>query len=404
MIKCPNCPKRSIVAFFLFIGITLFAAIASTFNIAVVAMGESGDFNWSSEQKGIILSALYYGFITTQIPGGLLVRIYPPNIIFGVGIVGACILTCVTPFVAKNFYLLITFKVMEGLLLGVMYPAEITLVRNWAPLMERTLFMSLINAGNYIAPVIFMPLAGLLCDTYGWESVFYSVGIAGSIWFVFYIATVKDSPENDKLIGDIEKDYIVSRRGSQIFDKQHAIPWKSIFTSVPFLGIIVANFTLSWGLYTITTQLPTYLIDMNPELALKMTGFYAMLPALTTFILSPVAGGSVDYLLKNELLTTIQVRRYFTCIAFILQSMFLLLAAFIMETHATIAFLSISEGLAAFALCGCGVNYLDIAPQFCGLLLGISIAIGSISGIVSPSLAGIVVQNKVIPSMMASFS
>lgn len=385
--------KRYIVTFFLFFGVALFASISGTFNVAVVAMEESGDFNWSPSEKGVVLSAMYYGFIVTQIPGGLLVRHFPSTIIFGVGIASACVLTFLTPFVAKNLSLLVTLKIMEGLFLGVMYPAEITIVKNWASPLQRTCMMLLISAGNYFGPVISQPLAGILSDNFGWESVFYSVGGVGCIWFIFYIFIVKESPESDNLIGCNENSDILSVQSDNKCDK--TIPWKSILTSIPFWGIIVANFTLSWGLYTIAIQLPTYLNDMNPELAMKMTGFYSMLPSLTTGVMSPVAGWIVGVIHKREWLTTLQVRRYFTCVAFVLQSIFLLLTAFVMESHATLTFLSISEGLAAFALCGYGVNYLDIAPQFCGLLLGISLTFGTIAGILSPLLAGVIVRDKV---------
>jgi len=32
----------------------------------------TGDFNWDSEEQGLILGAFFYGYIATQIPGGIL--------------------------------------------------------------------------------------------------------------------------------------------------------------------------------------------------------------------------------------------------------------------------------------------------------------------------------------------
>lgn len=46
-------------------------------------------------------------------------------------------------------------------------------------------------------------------------------------------------------------------------------------------------------------------------------------------------------------------------------------------------------------LCFFRINFLDIAPQHASVIVGISNTIGTIPGIVSPTLSGYLVQNKV---------
>lgn len=41
------------------------------------------------------------------------------------------------------------------------------------------------------------------------------------------------------------------------------------------------------------------------------------------------------------------------------------------------------------------VNHLDVAPQYASVLMGISNTFATIPGIISPTLTGILVQNKV---------
>lgn len=36
-------------------------------------------------------------------------------------------------------------------------------------------------------------------------------------------------------------------------------PWKSIFTSVPFLALLVTHMGQNWGFWTLLTQIPTYM-------------------------------------------------------------------------------------------------------------------------------------------------
>jgi predicted MFS family arabinose efflux permease len=43
--------------------------------------------------------------------------------------------------------------------------------------------------------VLSLPISGVLCDTLGWESVFYVFGACGLVWFIFWACLVYDSPQ-----------------------------------------------------------------------------------------------------------------------------------------------------------------------------------------------------------------
>jgi len=105
-------------------------------------------------------------------------------------------------------------------------------------------------------------------------------------------------------------------------------------------------------------------------------------------------GFFVDWLRKNDILTTTQVRKLFNCSAFISQTIFMYLAANSTTEFGSIFYLTMAVGLGAFAWAGFSINPLDIAPQYASILLGISNTFATIPGIVSPMLAGIIVQNK----------
>lgn len=73
----------------------------------------------------------------------------------------------------------------------------------------------------------------------------------------------------------------------------------------------------------------------------------------------------------------------------------MLLAAYLMSPVGSILCLTIAVGFQTVTQCGYGVNFLDIAPQYSGIVFGFTNTFGTLSGIVSPILTGVIVQNKV---------
>lgn len=119
------------------------------------------------------------------------------------------------------------------------------------------------------------------------------------------------------------------------------------------------------------------------------------LPYLTMSILVFFSSYLADHLQVKAILTTTQVRRYFNCLSFLGQTVFMMLAAFLLHRTYSVVLLTIGVGIGAFALSGFTVNHLDIAPDYASILMGISNTFGTIPGIVSPLLTGYIVKTPV---------
>lgn len=75
------------------------------------------------------------------------------------------------------------------------------------------------------------------------------------------------------------------------------------------------------------------------------------------------------------------------------QTIFMSLTALLMYRGASITCISLSLGCGGFAWAGFSINHLDIAPQYAAILMGISNTIGTIPGIVSPAITGVIVKD-----------
>ena len=73
----------------------------------------------------------------------------------------------------------------------------------------------------------------------------------------------------------------------------------------------------------------------------------------------------------------------------------MLATAFTHTIPAAITCLTIAVGFGGFAWSGFSVNQLDIAPQYASVIMGISNTIATLPGIISPSITGYIVQNRV---------
>lgn len=376
---------------------------------------QDGPFDWDEKTQGYVLGSFFYGYVVTQLPGGRLAELYGGKWIFGIGILTTAVFTLITPVAAKySVYLLIAVRVLEGLGEGVTFPVMHSMLSQWAPPLERTKLVAVIYAGAQFGTVVSLPISGILCDTLGWESVFYVFGGFGIVWFVFWISLVYDSPAKHPFISEAEKDLIeislgkrsvlsctttIARSGSSESVNRtvsepirRPIPWKSILTSVPVWAIIVAHCCQNWGFYTLLTELPTYMKQIL-HFDIKTNAFLSALPYLVMWIVSVSGSYVVDFLRSREYLSTTAARKLANSLAFYIPAASLVASAFVgCQTEAVVSLLCITVGVNGLNYSGFNANHIDIASNFSGTLMGITNMLGNLMGFLAPMAVSAIVQ------------
>ncbi|XP_025833022.1 sialin-like [Agrilus planipennis] len=399
--------RRYVVSILAFIGFFNIYSLRSNLSVAIIAMVENRtitlengttiyeqEFDWNSSQTGVLLSAFFWGYITTQLIGGILAERYGGKKLFGFGVFTTAVLTLFTPLVAKQSYAgLLALRIIEGIFEGVTYPSIHSVWARWAPPLERSRLATFAFAGSYVGAVVSLTLSGVIGDTLGWESIFYIFGVFATLWFFCWCFLIAESPSEDRFISKEELDYISKSLNKNDEDNRKVKhPWKEILTSMPFWAITCSNFSENWGFNTLLTQLPTFMNDVL-NFNLTASGSLSALPYLAMSICTMLSGFLADMCLKRKYLNTTQVRKIFNCGAFISQTVFMLGAAFLMSAVGSTICLTLAVGLGGFALSGYGVNYLDIGPSHASVLMGISNTFATIPGMVSPTITGLIVQN-----------
>lgn len=400
-------PRRYLVALLSFFGFANIYAMRVNLSVAIVVMThnrtyisangtqvvEPPEFDWGNGVEGVILSSFFYGYILTQIIGGWLACKYGGKNLFGIGVGVTAVFTLLTPIMARSsVYLLVIGRVVEGLFEGVTFPAMYGVWSKWSPPEERSRLVAISYSGCYFGTVAALPLCGALAERLGWPSIFYVFGVIGAVWTAIWLLTISESPNNDKYISDAEKEYIEDSLGSAVKIRL-TIPWKEIAKSLPVWAIIIAHFAENWGFYTLLTELPSYMNDVF-DFDFHSAGLLAALPYLAMGILVQTSGFVADWFRTTGYLTTVQVRKLFTCTGFVTRALFLLAAAHSITTISIVASLIIAVGFGGLAYAGFSVNLLDIAPQYASVLMGISNTFATLPGVLSPMLTGYLVQHK----------
>ena len=78
-------------------------------------MEEKNGFNWDAQMQGLVLSSFSFGYITTQLVGGILAERFGAKWIFGVCILFCSLLEFVIPLAAnRSIFALMGVRAIQG--------------------------------------------------------------------------------------------------------------------------------------------------------------------------------------------------------------------------------------------------------------------------------------------------
>jgi len=270
------------------------------------------------------------------------------------------------------------------------------LLARWLPPLERSKMGGFVYAGSQMGTVIAMPLCGFLISSgfmEGWPSVFYVMGIGGIFWFVLWTIFVFNSPAVHPRIEARELSYIQHSIGAQTSKHKVPTPWRKMLTSMPVLAVLVAQTGQGWGLYTLLTELPTFMKTIL-HFDIKANGWLSALPYLSMWVVSVASSWYADYLREKNCASTTSVRKIFNSIAHIIPAIALVGASYSgCDRFLTVTLLTFAVGINGAVYAGHHVNHLDTAPNHAGVLMGITNGFANLCGIAAPYVAGVIIKD-----------
>ncbi|CAL0318384.1 unnamed protein product [Lupinus luteus] len=380
-------PKRWVIVLLCFSAFLLCNMDRVNMSIAILPMSQQ--FNWNSATVGLIQSSFFWGYLLTQILGGIWADKLGGKVVLGFGVIWWSIATVLTPIAAKlGLPYLLIMRAFMGIGEGVAMPAMNNMISKWVPVSERSRSLALVYSGMYLGSVTGLAFSPLLIQKFGWPSVFYSFGSLGSVWFALWLRKAYSSPKDDPDLGTEEKRLILE--GSVSKEPVTVIPWKLILSKAPVWALIISHFCHNWGTFILLTWMPTY---YNQVLKFNLTesGLLCVLPWLTMAIFANIGGWIADTLVSKGVSIT-SVRKIMQSIGFLGPAFFLTQLSHVKTPVMAVLCMACSQGCDAFSQSGLYSNHQDIGPRYAGVLLGLSNTAGVLAGVFGTAATGYILQ------------
>ncbi|XP_027089436.1 probable anion transporter 4, chloroplastic isoform X1 [Coffea arabica] len=364
-------------------------------SVAIVPLSLS--HGWRQSFAGVVQSSFLWGYLISPIAGGTLVDLYGGKVVMAWGVTLWSLATFLTPWAAENsLCALLAMRMLLGIAEGVALPCMNNMIARWFPQTERSRAVGLAMAGFQLGSAIGLTLSPILMSQGGLYGPFVIFGLSGFLWVLVWISATSSTPDKCHQISAYELQYIQNDGNMQsvIKDKSKKSkvipPFKRLLSKLPTWTLIVANAMHSWGFFVILSWMPIYFKTIY-HVDLRQAAWFSAVPWSMMAVAGYFAGVLSDMMIQRGISVTL-TRKIMQSIGFIGPGIALVGLTMARSPSNASAWLTLAVGLKAFSHCGFLVNLQEIAPQYSGVLHGISNTAGTFAAIVGTVGAGYFVE------------
>jgi ACS family glucarate transporter-like MFS transporter len=344
-------------------------------SLSVAAPFIMKEFHISTATMGVALSAFFWTYVIGNLPAGYLSDRYGPKKVLGWSAAMWSVFSAVTGFAHSAFHIVLA-RLGVGLGEAAALPSTSKIVASNFPSDERGTATSVSLTGIRLGTAVTPFAMAFLIKMWGWRIAFFGTGLGSLIWCVVW--------------------YFFFTDRSQIRAKDEGprqvtkVPWGEVVRSRAILALIYVKFTQDFLQWLFLTWVPAYLV-MERHFSIIKMGIYGSLPYATAFVTQPLVGIFSDWLIKSGW----SVNRARKTVQVVLQvlSATIIIVGYVNDPMIAVCFLTVSIAAESNAASHIWVIVQEVVPpKLVGSVGGLINTIGSVAGIVSPILTGLVVK------------
>lgn len=286
---------------------------------------------------------------------------------------------------ARGFWQLASARFLFGLGSAGAYPNAAGVLARWLPLRERGRGQGFIWAssrfGGALAPLLLVPLQA----QFGWRAVFWTLGVIGGVWALFWAVWFRDNPRDMRGVSARELALIGVHDGP---DRRTSPPWGKLFGRPQIWLIVVAYGCYAWASWFYFSWFPTWMVHAG-RFSMAQMGLYASFPFFLGIVTNMLGGALADRLAVR--FGPEQAYRWVTSVCLLVTSVLLLAMSLVTSHAAIVALATISFGCMDLMLPSAWAMCTTLGGRWGGVATGVMNTAGQAGGLLCTVFFGYVV-------------
>jgi MFS family permease len=353
-------------------------------NIGTAAGEIQKELHLSNTQLGLIFSAFAYPYLLFQVIGGWVGDHFGPRkTLFWCGVIWAAS-TIATGFVGSLATLFLA-RFALGFGEGATFPTATRAMQYWTPATSRGFAQGLTHAFSRLGNAVTPPMVAALIVWFTWRGSFIALGIVSLLWGIVWVWYFRNEPKDHAAITAEELATLPPPRPAV---GRPQVPWGPLLRRM--WPVTLTYFCYGWTLWLYLNWLPLFFKN-SYSLDIKNSALFA-----SGVFFAGVLGDSLGGILSDDILKrtgNVRLARLSVTVlgfAGALASLFPIL--FTRDITVVAACLSAGFFCAELVIGPMWSVPMDIAAKYSGTAAGIMNTGSALAAIVSPLVAGFVID------------
>ncbi|MFB5189574.1 MFS transporter [Alicyclobacillus fastidiosus] len=362
----------------------------SAFSVAAPIITKQ--LHFSPAELGILLSSFSVGYAVFNFVGGYLSDMYGPRRVYG-GAMTLWSIFCGLTTLGFNFASMFIIRLIFGIGEGPLATTTNKTLTNWVPKAKHAGAVGIANAGSPLGGAIAGPIVGLIAVYSSWKVSFLAITIIGLLWAVVWLRIVKDHPRQHSKVSPEELQEIEQGKAwPSGVSNAIKIPLSHYLKQPTVLFTAVAFFTFNYILFFFLTWFPSYL-SIEKHLSIKNISIATSIPWIVGTVGVLLSGWISDYIYKKT--KNLMFSRKVVLVVGLLGAAVCVGLAGLAQTPVS-AVVLMTIGIFFMYITGAiywSIISDNVATERVGGVGGFIHAIANVSGIIAPTVTGVIVQS-----------